>query len=135
MKFVLQPCHVRADRVAPDKSNPVVLHSIHDLVEKFRPSTPGERLQIRSMRLGAYVGLIRGSQSGNVVPFVLWNRDRSNKIKWLLKKDPKFPTRLVEIYRVEEADWGSKFNEFDTGVRDAPTWQGSKTPGMMEARR
>jgi len=89
------------------------------LVAKFSPQRiRNQMLSLRHARLGSFIGLCKGSRSGQTVPFIIWNPDRSNKIRWLLKRDAAFPDRLLEIYRLEEIDWGSSFTEPESGEID-----------------
>jgi len=117
-RFVLQPCRIREDRVVPTKDEPVVLDA-KELITKFAPNrVPKEKLAVRMARLGSFLGLCKGSRSGRTVPFIIWNPDRSNKIRWLLKQDEAFPDRLLEIYRLQEVDWGSSVEEIPSGKLD-----------------
>jgi len=117
-RFVLQPCKIREDRVVPTKDDPIILNA-KKLVAKFVPS--GNRiecLKLRQARIGSYVGRAKGSRTGKEVLFIIWNEDRSNKIRWILKRDEAFPDRLLEIYRLNEVDWGSRFEEKESGKKD-----------------
>jgi hypothetical protein len=126
---------VREDRVVPNKDeDALVLDSIRALVTKF-PHTPAEKTQLRGIRMGSYVGMIKGGRTGRPTLFTIWNQDRTNKVRWITRKDPTFADRVIEIYRAEEVDWGSSFMESDSGKKDMPTWQPAKTAGVVEARR
>jgi len=132
-KFVLQPCKIRGDRVVPTKDPPVELDG-RQLIAKLAPNRlPHNLLRLRQARLGSFIGRCKGSRSGREVLFTVWNPDRSNKIGWLLKQDAAFPDRLIEIYRLVEADWGSRFVEADSGKKDRlPGDKARRTPRMVE---
>jgi len=122
-KFVFKSCRVREDRVISEGDEAVF--DIPSLLKKFAPERARRDLiQLRALRVGQYIGIVRGSQSGKPITFFLWNNDRTNRIAWVLKKDPTFPERLIEIYRVEHVDWGSRV------VLEA---RGKPQPGVPEA--
>jgi len=117
-RFVLQPCKVRQDRVVPLKEPPLELDG-PQLVRRLAPSgSQKELLQLRTARPGSFVGRCRGSRTGRPVLFTVWNPDRSNRIGWLLKRDAAFPGRILEIYRLAEVDWGTRFTEIPSGKMD-----------------
>jgi hypothetical protein len=117
-RFVLRPCKIREDRVVVTEKDPLVLNA-RELVTKFSPRRlQRELMALKNARLNSFIGLCKGSRSGQTVPFIIWNQDRSNKIRWLLKRDAAFPDRLLEIYRLEEIDWGSRFDEPVSGEVD-----------------
>jgi len=90
-----------------------------ELVEKFAPSRNRQELaKLRSIRLGGFLGRAKSGRTGKEVVFFIWNQDRSNKLAFLLKADPAFPDRMREIYRVAEVDWGSRFEEIESGKKD-----------------
>lgn len=131
--FVLQPCKLREDRFVPQKDEePLVIKSIQGLLDKFAPTMYGHRVQLRQLRVGAYVGLIKGSRSRKTVPFLVWNPDRSNRIRWLINQDPEFGDRVLEVYRADTVDWGASVSEVETGKKDIPTWKSKKNVRMME---
>lgn len=72
------------------------------------------KMTLRQLRPGAFLGIAKNSsQSAESHNFVLFNPDRSAKFDWVLKKDPTFEQRLVEVYRVEDVVWESVVKEFD----------------------
>ena len=111
--FVLQPCHLREGKFAPIKGSEPLSLGWKELVTKLAPSRERTSLMnLRAMQAGAYVGLTK--REGKVTNFLLLNQDRSAKLDWVLKKDPSFELRLVEVYRVDEAQWDATVHEFDT---------------------
>ncbi len=114
--FLLQPCHLRGDRFVPSKEAPIEV-SWHDLLDRLAPSKSSKaKNQLRSgMRMGGFVGLTRHSKSPEPCNFVLQNQDRSGKIGWLLKQDPSFSERLIEVFRIEALAWDDKVEELDNG--------------------
>lgn len=121
-RFVFQPVRFRDEKVVPTSDPPLVIENIADLVKKFAPERKQQLVQLRGFRPSAIVGWARGSRTGTAVPFLLWNIDRTNRFGWLLKKDPLFPERVIECYRVEEIDWGSSVTEMESGKKDQPGW-------------
>lgn len=111
--FRLQPCKLRENWLVPTKEPAIVL-SWSELCAKLAPSKDERALKaLRLLQIGAFVGL--SSRSGNIPSnFVLLNPDRSGNVKGVLKQDPTFATRLVEVYLVEEAQWDSKVVEFSS---------------------
>jgi hypothetical protein len=124
-RFVLQPCHLRDNRFAPTKGSEPVVLDWKSLREKLAPS--GERaalMNLRGARIGCFVGLIKDPKNlDGRTPrnFMLMNLDRSARLDWLLKKDPSFETRLLEVYRVEDVRWDSVVEEF--GTPELPPWE------------
>jgi hypothetical protein len=121
--------------VVKKDEDPLVLDT-PKLLQKFAPhGTRGEVLQLRAARLGSFLGLCKGSRTGRTVPFIIWNQDRSNKIKWVLKRDAAFPDRLLEIYRLEEIDWGTRFTEIESGEIDRLPGNNIQSRRMTEAAK
>jgi hypothetical protein len=121
-RFVFQPARFRDEKVVPTDDPPLIIEDIKALVAKFAPERKQQLVQLRGFRPSAIVGWARGSRTGTAVPFLLWNIDRTNRFGWLLKKDPLFPERVIECYRVEEMDWGSTVIEVESGKKDQPGW-------------
>jgi len=72
-------------------------------------------MALRSLQPGAYVGTLKDRQNPKLLRnFVIMNQDRSSRLAWVLKKDPEFEERLVDVYRVDEVKWESVVQEFDT---------------------
>lgn len=112
--FKLQPCKVREDHLVPTKDEVVSL-SWTELVEHLAPSGSYKaRLTLRNLKKGAYVGLLRNAKNPSVPPgtFFVHNPGSSNNIKWILNKDPFFSERVVQLYRVLEAEWDYEVEEF-----------------------
>ena len=58
----------------------------------------------------AYIGLAR-DEDGQAKRFVVKNRPNSKDIQWILKKDPLFRSRLIEVWRVEDTVRDTEFVE------------------------
>ena len=113
--FVLTPCKLRNDRIVPQKGAPVVSLDWKGLVLKLAASRQaGALANLRHMDKGSFVGLAREQRTGLVRNFILKNPDRSDRVDWLLERDPTFADRLVEVYRVENANWDTSVVETDT---------------------
>lgn len=132
-RFVLQPCKLRGDRIVPEKAEPLVLKSKAELIERFQAKSQMHLAQLRQLRVTAFVGTVVGSRSQKPSPFIIWNHDRSNRVRWLFNQDPQFGSRVLEVFRVEEVDWGASIQEADSGKKDMPTWQSRKNAPMTEA--
>lgn len=115
-RFVLQPCRLREGRLTPIKGAKAVVFNWVELVAALAPSKePRAKMTLRSMQPGAYVGTVKDPLNPNVVRnFILVNQDRSAQLEWVLKKDPGFENRLVDVYRVDEVKWEAVVHEFDT---------------------
>lgn len=83
-----------------------------DLVRRLAPSkSTRAKQQLRSVRTGAFIGVTENAQTKEKCNFVLLNTNRTGKIDWLLKQDPTFPRRLVEVFRVDAVSWDDKLQE------------------------
>lgn len=84
-----------------------------ELAAKFAPGSDAKaKLALRAIRLGAFVGLAQGSDPSKPPHnFVLFNPDRSAKFEWVVKRDPSFGTRLLEVYRVDSVVWEDAVKE------------------------
>lgn len=112
--FTLLPCRHRGGKfVARRESEPVELE-LQALVEKFgiNPSLPRDMQKICMLQPNAYVGTTRTSKGGRN-SFVLRNHDRSSNFAWVHKQDPTFEGRIVEVYRVDRAEWDSSLTEVE----------------------
>ncbi len=109
-KFILQPCKLREEWLVPTK-DPAIRLSWSELCAKLAPSRDERALKsLQLLQIGAFVGL--SSRAGKPPSnFVLLNPDRSGNLKQVLKGDPTFASRLLEVYLVEEARWDSKVVE------------------------
>lgn len=111
-RFVLTPCHVRADRVVPSDAETVEV-DWPDLVALLAPSKTLSALNtLMRLRPSAYVGVLRSPKATN---FLFVNTDKGNEIGWLLKRQPDFPDRLDKIFRVEVALFDSRIEEYSSG--------------------
>lgn len=71
-----------------------------------------ERQKLLHLRPRAYVGRAKSKQSpGEIFIFVLYNWDRTGNIDYILAKDPSFAERIIDVFRVEEAQYDSKVAE------------------------
>jgi hypothetical protein len=103
-KIVLQKCKIRAETLVVDRKQLLETMEWAAFQEKFAPDLGRESLlKLQNVRLGAFVGL--SQVRDNVVNFILINPDLSGDISWILKKDPSFEGRIVEVYRVELVEW------------------------------
>jgi hypothetical protein len=113
---VLQPCHLREGKFAPIKGSEPVEFDWAALVRALAPSQELAALKtLRAIRPGAYVGTTKDLVTKDKIRnFLLLNQDRSAKLTWILKKDPQFEARLLEVFRVDVVQWESTIVEFDT---------------------
>jgi hypothetical protein len=135
-KFVLQPCHVREDRFV-DTDVAALVFTAEELVRCFAPKREYvELMKLRAMRPGSFFGRIKGGRTGRPTNFYFFRDDRRNSMRAFLKKDPTLAERVLEVYRVERADWGSKVEESESGSKDTPKWERAKpTSHVQETRR
>lgn len=115
-RFVLQPCHLREGKLAPNKGVAPVVFTWPELMAAVAPSQGHQaKMALRALQPGAYVGTIKDPKNSKILRnFVIVNQDRSSQLTWVLKKDPGFEERLVDVYRVDEVKWESVVQEFDT---------------------
>jgi hypothetical protein len=113
-RFVLTPCHIREDRVVPSE-DPVTL-DWPEVAKLLAPSRSYPALMtLRRLRVNAFVGVFKSQAKKPPTNFLFQNTDRSNGIGWLLKTNPEFSEKVERIYRVEEAQFDAKFEEFSAG--------------------
>ena len=112
-KFVLQPCKIRGDRVAPQKGAGPVSLSWPELCDTLVPGRSEDpkrfkeqAAKLRLVQPQSYVGTMVGTRSGRLTTFFLLNSDRSNQLTSWLRKDPLLAERIKTIYRVDVVDWG-----------------------------
>lgn len=113
-RFVLTPCRIRENRVVAF-DDPLTL-DWPEVTKLLAPSRSHPAMMtLRRLRVNAYVGLYKAQPKRPQTNFLFQNVSRSNEIDWLLKKNPDFPDRIEAIYRVDEAAFDTKFEEFSTG--------------------
>jgi hypothetical protein len=101
-QYTLQRCFIRKDRIVPLKDELPVEFSWALLQERFVPS--GERhakMNLLALKQKMFVGVVtdrRDPKKKN--SFILEDRWKSGKIGWLLKMDPSFPSRVLEVFQV-----------------------------------
>lgn len=104
VRFSLLPCKVRENKFVPSGDEPQDF-SWRTLCARFAPARTREAvLPLRQLQMGGFVGLVRGPRG--ISNFVLVNADRSGRFDQGLIKDKEFAHRVVEVFRVERADWG-----------------------------
>jgi hypothetical protein len=109
--FVLQPCRIRDKRIIPTKDDPVQW-DWKQLRENLAPTdSPKARMVLKLISRQGYVLLVQPHPKGPITNIFLQNPDRSNKIDWLLRRQPTFPRRVVSVWRVERADHGASIEE------------------------
>jgi hypothetical protein len=108
-RFLLRPCRLLSDRFVPSAEESFEL-DWKGLVRRFSHG-PYAAHTLQRLRTGAYLGMTSNPGSPQPVSFCLYNTDGSGKIKHVLRKDPSFAERLLEVYQVEEAHWGSRTTE------------------------
>jgi len=134
-RFVFQPCKVREDRIVPLDDAPLVF-TTRELIDRFVPQRDPLALRmLRSIRVNSYYGLIKNGAGDSVTNFVFMRDDRKNTLSFHLKKDPTVGERIVEVFRVDEVDWGSRFSEPDSGIKDRPAWERPKVKVAEEMRK
>jgi len=118
-KFFLQPCRLREDKLVPTKE-PKVEFKWLDLVSRLAPSkSKNAQMVLRRMERGCFIGLVLNEQTKEAVNFLLLNPDRSGSVKALLRKDPSFERRLIEVFRVEDFAWDAKMEELGSASAEA----------------
>lgn len=109
--FTMQRCRLRENKLVPMKEPPAEF-SWEELLKRVAPSKSTKaKIQLRKMQTGAFVGVTKTPQ-GETSNFLLLNTNRTGKIDWLLRQDPTFAARLVEVFRVESVKWDDKLEEF-----------------------
>lgn len=134
-RFELQPCKIREDRVVPTGEESLVF-TMPEFVKNFTVTGQrDERVKMRQARTGAFIGVCDGSRTKQPTLFVIFRNDRANAIDFLLKRDRSFPERCKTIFRVVEADWGSRVTEPFSGKKDTPTWKAQPGAGAVLMER
>jgi hypothetical protein len=126
-KFVLQACKIRGSRFAPQKGvAPEEFDWPQLRARLLPPNLERVRFQqalanLRGMQINSFIGVVKSPRDGKPISFYFCNRDATNPdAEWVVSRDPTFPDRIVEVYRVLEADWGIEFQESETAVRGRP---------------
>lgn len=110
-RFVLQPCKLRDAWFIPTKDVPIELQWM-DLCARLAPSqTKNAQMVLRRLERGCFIGLVLNEKVKQAVNFLYLTPDRSGNAKGLVKKDPTFERRLIEVFRVEDFVWDSTLQE------------------------
>ncbi len=110
--FVLQPCRIRQGQFVPTKDEALTVNWT-ELVKKFSPQRLRNAvLCLRHLRMGGFVGLAKSVQGPAV--FYYSNLNRNGKISTDLVKDDKWSEKIIEVYRVEKAQWATKVIELQS---------------------
>lgn len=120
--FVLQPCKLREDKFVPLRNEQLVtLTSWADLCRFFGKNPKNQRdpglRTLLSMDTSGYLGILRKPEGGTRI-FHLWNRGRGNKVGWLIKKLPEFPSLLERVYFVQKVEWDAKTTELGVPAKE-----------------
>ena len=111
-ELVLLPCKLRDDWIVPAKGGVPTTFDWDTLAAKLAPPNDPQALRnLRQLQASAFIGLIRSKRDQRPVSFFLLNPDRTGTVGWLLKKDPSFTDRLLEVYRVESVVWDGEMKE------------------------
>lgn len=116
MRFVLQPCKLRRNRLVSIRGADPVTLDWDGLAARFVAHVPAaspERTTVlqglRRLRVADYVGLVRPRGEPETSPerrlFVYGSPGHDGDASSILRLDEEWPTRLVEVWRVEEADF------------------------------
>ena len=106
--FRLQPCKLRDGWFVPKKATAAIEVDWNGLRTRVAPSaTPRAQSVLRNIAAQAYVGTLK-QPNGTVTNFVIRNADLSGDIRGVLKRDPLFAHRLVDVYRVDSVVWDDK---------------------------
>ena len=112
-RFVLKPARLLLTRFVTSRTGDEQSLDLKGLMERFAPTRePGDRINLMHLRRGEFMGLVRSGKNPNrIVTFLLVNPDQSGNVDFVLKNDPSFENRLVEVYRVEEAVYDARITE------------------------
>lgn len=117
-RFSLMPCRLREDRFVPDKGADLVNMTWRELAEKLAPSNRVEALRtLQYVQRGAYVGLL-DRRDGPPSNFCFVAQDRSGNIGEILRRNPAFASRVLEVYQVVEID--HEAGMLEPGVSSGP---------------
>ena len=112
-KFVMLPCKVREDRIVPQKGAAPVEMTGLQVIERFLLDVrqPADLYAFRSLAPESFIGLATSALNGRPVRFYIRNTDLSGDISWVLKRSPTFADRLLEVWKIDQAEWDSKVLE------------------------
>lgn len=116
-KFILTKCKLREGWLVPKKGEMPVQVDWQGLCEKLAPSNSPQAKRALRMGIGvnSFVGLLR-QPSGQVTNFVIRNINLSGDVRSIVQRDPNFPARLVDAYRIDLADWDDAVLEATTST-------------------
>jgi len=106
-RFVLQPCAIREARFVPKRKEEPIEFDWPALRARLAPSSSGPA-QANLCRLEPlmFVGLIRTRHGP--ANFIYQDGGRRGFAGVLLRKDPTFLDRIVEVFRVVEVEYGGR---------------------------
>jgi len=111
-RFVLTPCKLREMWLVPQKNQPPIILTWPELLKRLAPSRDPRAVgNLQFLQPQSFVGLLHHPLSKTPSNFVMTNADRSGSIERVLKRDPTFAGRLVEVFRVEEAEYDARMTE------------------------
>jgi len=105
-EFVLRPAKIILTRLAADPEKPEERLSFSELVRKFAPRNPAERMKLGLLKRGSFIGTtmgLRDPESRNI--FVLLTNGGPGELAHVLKKDPSLLARITSAYRIEETGY------------------------------
>lgn len=106
--FKLRPASLRANRIVASETEPSLALSLPEMFQRFAPSGTREaKSNIIKLRPMSFFGLMK-DETGALRNFTIFIPSRDNKIDWLLRRDPTFSERLVEVYEVETVQLDAK---------------------------
>lgn len=113
--FKLVPCKLRDNKLV--EVGEIVEFDWAALKKKFASQRMEALHNLRRIQRSGYLGLVKSDTGPKC--FFLLNDNRGNVIDWLLKKEPSFETRLIEVYKVEDFQWDDQSSELS--AVDRPT--------------
>ena len=117
-RFELMPCRLREDKLVPVKGAETIVLSWRELADKLAPSNRMEAYKtLKYAQRGAYVGLLDQGEGKPPSNFCFVAQDRSGNVAEILRRNPSFGTRLLEVYKVVDAEQGSAMMESDKATR------------------
>lgn len=117
-RFVLLPCRLREDKLVPEKGTEPITLDWRELAAKLAPSNRIEALKtLKHVQRGAYIGLLDQGKNKPPSNFCFIAQDRSGNVADVLRRNPMFGDRLIEVYKVIEADRGAALTEADKPSR------------------